>query len=89
MTQGQVLTIMRDALITGLSISAPLLFVSVAVGLVISILQAATQVNEQTITFVPKIIAVAIVLIALGPWMMSRLTDFTNRLMVNVLTFIK
>ncbi len=89
MTQGQVLTIMRDALITGLSISAPLLFVSIAVGLVIAILQAATQVNEQTITFVPKIIAIAIVLIALGPWMMSRLTDFTNRLMASVLTFIK
>jgi flagellar biosynthetic protein FliQ len=88
-TQGAVLTILRDALFTGLILSAPLLLASVIVGLIISVIQAATQVNEQTITFVPKVIAIALVLIALGPWMMSRLADFMNRIMIDILTYIK
>lgn len=89
MTQGAILKVLSDALLTGLILSAPLLFASVAVGLVIAIIQAATQVNEQTITFVPKVLAIALVLVALGPWMMSTLADFMNRIMIDVLTFIK
>ncbi len=87
MSQEQILTILRDALFTCLKIAAPLLIVSIAVGLVISVFQAATQVNEQTITFVPKIIAIAIVLIALGPWMMTTLVDFFNRTMNYIATY--
>lgn len=89
MTQGAVLTILRDALFTGLILSAPILLASVLVGLIIAVIQAATQVNEQTITFVPKVIAIALVLIALGPWMMSKLADFMNRIMIDILTYIK
>ena len=89
MTEGAVMTILRDALFTGLILSAPLLLASVVVGLIISIIQAATQVNEQTITFVPKVLAIALVLIALGPWMMSKLADFMNRIMIDILTYIK
>ena len=89
MTQGEVLSILRDALFTGLKISAPLLIVSIVVGLVISIFQAATQVNEQTITFVPKIIAISLVLLALGPWMMSTMVDFFNRTMISMLTYLQ
>ncbi len=89
MTQGAILAVLSDALFTGLILSAPLLFASVVVGLIISVIQAATQVNEQTITFVPKVIAIALVLIALGPWMMTTLADFMNRIMINILTFIK
>lgn len=89
MTQGEILTFLRDALFTCLKISAPLLIVSIVVGLVVSILQAATQVNEQTLTFVPKIIAIALVLIALGPWMMSTMVDFFNNTMISILTYLK
>ncbi|MDF2566597.1 MAG: flagellar biosynthetic protein FliQ [Oscillospiraceae bacterium] len=89
MTQGEILTVLRDALFTCLKLAAPLLVVSVVVGLIISIFQAATQVNEQTITFVPKIIAIAIVLIATGPWMMNTLVDFVNRLFTSMITYIK
>jgi flagellar biosynthetic protein FliQ len=87
-TQGAVLDFLRDALFTGLLISAPLLVVSVLVGLVISIFQAATQVNEQTLTFVPKIIAISLVLIALGSWMTNTLVDFVNRLIIDMLKYV-
>ena len=89
MTQGEVLQLLRDALFTGLMLSAPLLLASVIVGLVIAVFQAATQVNEQTMTFVPKIIALALVLVAIGQWMMNTIIDFVNRLMTDVLTYIK
>lgn len=88
MTQGEVLQVLRDALFTGLLVAAPLLLVSVVVGLVIAILQAATQVNEQTMTFVPKMIALALVLIALGPWILNTLSDFVHRLLTSALTYI-
>lgn len=89
MTQGAVMTVLRDALFTGLILSAPILLASVVVGLIISIIQAATQVNEQTISFVPKVIAVSLVLMALGPWMISTLADLMNRIMVDILTILK
>jgi flagellar biosynthesis protein FliQ len=70
--------VMQQALITTLMVAGPIVMISMAVGLVISILQAATQINEATLTFVPKLIVVAIVLIMLGPMMASQLTDFTR-----------
>ena len=89
MTEGEILTFLRDALFTCLKVAAPLLIVSILVGLAVSIFQAATQVNEQTLTFVPKIIAIALVLIALGSWMMSTMVDFFNRTMVSMLTYLQ
>lgn len=89
MTQDQVISILNGALMTAITVAAPILIVSIVVGLVISIIQAATQVNEQTITFVPKIIAIALILIALGPWMMSKMVDYMNRIMLDVLTYLK
>ena len=70
--------VMQQALYTTLMVAGPIVMVSMAVGLVISVLQAATQINEATLTFVPKLIVVAIVLIILGPMMASQLTDFTR-----------
>ena len=67
MTQGVVLEIFRDAIFTMLELSLPLLVVSIVIGLVISIFQAATQIHEQTLTFVPKIIAIAFLLLMLAP----------------------
>jgi flagellar biosynthetic protein FliQ len=72
--------IFADAFMTAFTISAPMLLISVLVGLVIAILQAATQIHEQTLTFVPKLIAIGLVLLLTGPWMISQLNDFTERL---------
>jgi len=88
MTQSQILEFLRDALFTALSLSAPVLAVSLIVGLIVSIFQAATQVNEQTLTFVPKLIAIALVLIGLGSWMLTTLADFFNRILTDIITLI-
>ncbi|MCX7946449.1 MAG: flagellar biosynthesis protein FliQ [Hydrogenophilus sp.] len=71
----------RDAIITALLLSAPPFLAALITGLIISIFQAATQINEMTLTFVPKFIAVVLTLIVMGPWMGQTITDFTLRLM--------
>jgi flagellar biosynthetic protein FliQ len=76
--------VFRDALFLAFKLAAPVLIVSVLVGLVIAILQAATQVHEQTITFVPKLVAIALVLLIAGPWMIEQMTDFTTALFETV-----
>lgn len=80
MSQADVITIMQQALFTIILVSAPMLLVSLVVGLAISIFQATTQINEQTLSFAPKIIAIFLSLIAFGPWMINKLIDFTNKL---------
>lgn len=81
MGQDQVLSIFREAIWLILKLSAPLLIISMLIGLIISIFQAATQIHEQTVAFVPKIIAIAFILIFCGSWMITSLTDFFNGLM--------
>lgn len=81
MAQDDVLLVFREAIWMILKLSAPLLLVSMLLGLVISVFQAATQIHEQTITFVPKIFAVAFVLILAGSWMLVNLTDFFHAMM--------
>ncbi|MFB0920046.1 MAG: flagellar biosynthesis protein FliQ [Oscillospiraceae bacterium] len=85
MTQGETLTVFKDALWLILKLSAPLLIVSILVGLIISIFQAATQIHEQTLTFVPKIVAIAVLLIVMGSWMLTNLSNFFVYL-VNLMT---
>lgn len=80
MTQDQVLSIFKETLWIVLELSAPMLLISIIIGLVIAILQAATQIHEQTLTFVPKLIAIAVILLLTAPWMMNVLGDFTNKL---------
>jgi flagellar biosynthetic protein FliQ len=70
--------VMQRALTTTLMVGGPIVMVSMAVGLVISVLQAATQINEATLTFVPKLVVVTMVLMMLGPGMATQLTDFTR-----------
>lgn len=70
--------IFTQALWLAFKLSVPLLLIAMLVGLIIAVLQAATQVHEQTITFAPKAIAVALAMLALGPWMINQLIDFTN-----------
>ncbi len=76
MTVDQVSDIVRETIRVALLVSSPMLMAAVGLGLSISILQAATQVNEQTLTFVPKIILVLGVFALLFPWIMGSLTDF-------------
>ena len=80
MSVGQALTIFRGALIETLMLSAPVLLVAMVIGLIISILQATTQIQEQTLTFVPKIAAIMLVLALLGGWMFGSLSQYTREL---------
>ncbi|HHY52445.1 MAG TPA: flagellar biosynthesis protein FliQ [Clostridiales bacterium] len=81
MTQGQVMEILRDALFTTFKLSAPLLIGSLAVGLIIAVIQAATQIHEQTLTFVPKLITIGLLLLFIGPWIMTQMGEFVERLL--------
>lgn len=72
-----IMEIMQAAAGTAIKIGAPILFISLIIGLVIAVFQAATQIHEQTLTFVPKLFITAIILIMLGPWMMEVMSDFT------------
>ena len=75
-----VITIGRDALLLILMVSSPMLGFGLLVGVTIAIFQAVTQINEITITFVPKIVAVAVALLLFLPWIINSLVDFTNRM---------
>ncbi|MDP4108450.1 MAG: flagellar biosynthetic protein FliQ [Bacillota bacterium] len=68
---------MQAAMLAGFKVAAPILVVSIAVGSIIAIFQAATQIHEQSLTFVPKLIAIFVILLLLGPWMIQTLRDFT------------
>ena len=83
MTQQQVLDIMREALFLVIKCSAPLLLVSLVVGLIISIFQTITSIQEQTLTFVPKILAVFIGLMVCGSWILNQLSEFVTTLWSN------
>jgi flagellar biosynthetic protein FliQ len=80
MTPTAVVEIGRQAVEITLLISAPLFIAALATGLLVSIFQAATQINEATLSFVPKLIVLFITLIAAGPWMITTLTDYMRRL---------
>lgn len=79
-TQGQILDIARDTLYTIIITSAPLLIISLLVGLIISIFQTVTSIQEQTLTFIPKILAVFIGMILFGSWMLNQMSNFMIRL---------
>ncbi|AQS07111.1 flagellar biosynthetic protein FliQ [Clostridium beijerinckii] len=80
MTQTMLNAVVKDTIITAAKVSAPILIVVLILGLAISIIQATTQIQEQTLTFVPKLIAAAIVGIFLGSWMLETIMSFTNRI---------
>jgi flagellar biosynthetic protein FliQ len=75
-----VIKIMRESLMTVLIVSAPILGVGMFVGLIISIIQTTTSIQEQTLTFVPKIIAIFLTIILLGSWMIRVLVNYTNNI---------
>jgi len=86
MSPEDVVHIGRKAVETILLTAAPMLIIALVVGLVISIFQAATQINEQTMTFIPKIVAVFVALLIFGPWIMNILITFTTGIMTGIAT---
>ncbi len=76
MTPESVMTMGRHAMEITLMIAAPLLLVALIIGLIVSIFQAATQINEQTLSFIPKLVGIFIALVVAGPWMLSVMLDY-------------
>jgi len=87
--ESQILAIAIEMMKVAMYLSFPVLLVSMIVGLVISIFQATTQINEMTLSFVPKLIAVAVVMILTAPWTMNILIDFTSRIFKMIPKFIQ
>lgn len=83
MTEGQVLDVAKEAIYTIIICSAPMLIISLVVGLIVSIFQTVTSIQEQTLTFVPKIIAVFVGLMIFGSWILTNLTEFVTTLWSN------
>jgi flagellar biosynthetic protein FliQ len=84
MTPELVMNIGRQAIEMTLILSGPLLLSALVIGLIISIFQAATQINEQTLSFIPKLIGTFLVLILAGPWMLQMLIDYIRRLFESI-----
>ena len=84
MTPESVMTIGRQAMEVTLLVSAPLLLVALVIGLVVSIFQAATQINEATLSFIPKLVAVFVTLIIAGPWMLSVMLDYMRQVFTGI-----
>ncbi len=80
MTQELVLSLMKNALWTGLMVAGPILVLGLITGLLIGIFQAVTQIQEMTLTFIPKILVVALVLALFLPWMLNTILDFTREI---------
>jgi flagellar biosynthesis protein FliQ len=88
MTPQMVISIGREALMVTLMVAAPMLIMGLIVGLVISIFQAVTQINEMTLTIVPKILAVGLALLIFLPWMINMMTDFTRHMFALIPTLV-
>lgn len=88
MTQETIIHLGQEAMTVVLLVSAPMLGLSMLVGILISILQATTQIQEQTLTFVPKIVAVIVAILIFGPWMLTIITQFTQNLFNQLPNFI-
>ncbi|MDU4891651.1 MAG: flagellar biosynthesis protein FliQ [Clostridium sp.] len=88
MSEMMIMTIVKKALVAGIMVAGPILMISLIVGLIISIFQATTQIQEQTLTFVPKLITIILVLVILGPWMLNKLVLLTTELfsMISTIT---
>jgi len=84
MTEQTVMSLTYQALKLALMVAGPLLLATLVVGLLISIVQAATQINEMTLSFIPKLLTVALVLVATGPWLLTQLVDFFHQLLTSL-----
>jgi len=84
MTPESVTTLGANAIQIALMIGAPLLLVALAVGLVVSVFQAATQINEPTLSFIPKLVGIFVTVVVAGPWMLSVMLDYMRHLFANL-----
>ena len=89
MTDELIMQLGQETLKTAALLSAPILLTALVVGLVISVLQAITQINEATLTFIPKIIIVAVVIVITGPWMLDIMSRFTINLLENITDYVR
>jgi flagellar biosynthetic protein FliQ len=88
MTPESVMTMGRHAMEVALMIAAPLLLVALGIGLVVSIFQAATQINEMTLSFIPKLVGILVTLVVAGPWMLTVLMDYMREMFSGIPTML-
>jgi flagellar biosynthesis protein FliQ len=89
MTEDMVISLGRDAIWTTVILAAPLLVSALLVGLVVSIVQAVTQVNEATLTFIPKMLTIVIMLVILAPWMTQMITSYATDLFTSIPNYVR
>ncbi len=89
MTYATALALGREAIFVALLVCGPALLLGLFTGLIISIFQAVTQIQEPTLTFIPKIVVVALAILFFGPWMLALLTDFMQRVFTGIPAMIK
>ncbi|RZF28021.1 MULTISPECIES: flagellar biosynthesis protein FliQ [unclassified Paraburkholderia] len=88
MTPEAVMTLAHQAMYIGLMMAAPLLLVALVVGLLVSLFQAATQINETTLSFIPKLLAIALTLVIAGPWMLTTMLDYLRHTITSIPTLV-
>jgi flagellar biosynthetic protein FliQ len=84
-----VMTLGQESIKTTLMLATPLLLSALIVGLVVSVLQAVTQINEATLSFIPKIFVIALALVLFAPWMLDLMTRYTTTLFENIVTYVR
>jgi flagellar biosynthetic protein FliQ len=82
------MTLAHQAMYVGLVLAAPLLLVALVVGLVVSLFQAATQINESTLSFIPKLLAIAVTMVLIGPWMLTTMLDYLRHTLTSIPTLV-
>lgn len=85
MNAGDVLGIFHEALVLSLKLAGPILIASILIGLVVAIFQAATQIHEQTLTFVPKLLIIAVILLVCGSWMITNMNEFFEMIIKRIM----
>jgi len=89
MTPELVMTIGQDALTTMLVLAMPMLLVALSIGLLVGVFQAATQINEMTLSFIPKLIGMSVAIAVAGPWMLKVIVNYTQALIINIPAMIR
>lgn len=89
MTEELIIQLGQETIKTAAFLAAPILITALVVGLIISIFQAITQINEATLTFIPKIVVVAVVIVLAGPWMLDIMSRFTINLIENITDYVR
>lgn len=89
MTENQILYMAKEALGTAIIVGGPVLMASLLVGLIVSVFQAMTQIQEQTLSFIPKLLIISLILVLLGPWMLSTLVTYTTNLFTELVNYAR